>query len=288
VGALPGALSAWERAVVAADDEGDPEAIVRARSGLGLVRAARGEAELAADGLAQAINDLPQGDPMWPRVAQALAAARLSHGNVEGAAGLWQHLMRLGDEMGGGAVGAQALSGMGLVELVRGDLVAGRNTLDEAEVRLRDRARPLALIEVLLRLGELALADGRLYEAGERAAEVERIAWEIPRMVSCVQAMGLGALARIARGQGGPRSPLPPAGVRAPAPRDHGELGVRGGDRDAGPAEDPRPRGADREVPGQEPDRSADPHRGRRRRDRRAVRPAALLDDGQRARHPRR
>ena len=64
---------------------GRGDAIARARSGLGLVRAARGEADAAADGLEQAIAELPMGG-LWTRVAQALATARLIRGNTEGAA----------------------------------------------------------------------------------------------------------------------------------------------------------------------------------------------------------
>ena len=199
-GDLTGALGAWERALSAASAAGEGDAIARARSGLGLVRAARGEADAAADGLEQAIAELPMGDPLWTRVAQALATARLVRGNTEGAASLWRQLEEMGDHLGG-SLGAEARMGQALVAMVRGDLRSGRSILEEAETRLRalDGGR-LPLARTLVWLAEIAYADGHLVQSAERAEEAGRIARGIPRIVLVVRSLGVAALSFAARG----------------------------------------------------------------------------------------
>ena len=164
-GDLTGALGAWERALSAASSGGEQAEVARARSGLGLVRAARGEASAAADGLEQAIQELPQGDPMWTRVAQALATARLVRGDVSGAGRLWADLEDMGSELGG-SLAAEARVGQATVALVRGELRSGQAMLEGAEADLRARpAGRLPLARTLIRLAEMAHADGRLMEA---------------------------------------------------------------------------------------------------------------------------
>ena len=199
-GDLTGALGAWERALSAASSGGEQAEVARARSGLGLVRAARGEASAAADGLEQAIQELPQGDPMWTRVAQALATARLVRGDVSGAGRLWTDLEDMGAELGG-SLAAEARVGQATVALVRGELRSGQAMLEGAEADLRARpAGRLPLARTLIRLAEMAHADGRLMESAERAAEAGRIARALPRVVLVVRSLGIGAQAHAARG----------------------------------------------------------------------------------------
>lgn len=199
-GDLTGALGAWERALSAANAAGEGDAVARARSGLGLVRAARGEADAAADGLEQAIAELPQGDPMWTRVAQALATARLVRGDTAGAARLWGQLQDMGDQLGG-TLSAEARMGQAIVALVQGELRSGRSILEDAEAQLRSvNSGRLPLARALVWLAEIAYADGRLIEATERAEEAARIARALPRIVLVVRSQGIAALAFAARG----------------------------------------------------------------------------------------
>jgi tetratricopeptide (TPR) repeat protein len=201
-GELTGAAHAWEHALSAAEMEGDFNAVAQSRAGLGLVYAARGEAAMAADGLAQAVAQLPQGDPLWPRVAQALATARLEMGRADEAEELWSRLEDMGRATHASTVVAEAVLGKGMVAILRGELDVGRTSLEDAELRLRDQMRPLQLTQVLLTLSELGLAQGRLLESTERALEAERMAREIPRVVLCIHALGVAAQARAALGRG--------------------------------------------------------------------------------------
>jgi tetratricopeptide (TPR) repeat protein len=201
-GDMTGAAQAWEHALVAAESDGDFNAVAQSRAGLGLIYAARGEAGLAVDGLTQALEQLPQGDPLWPRVAQALATARLEMGDGASAEELWLQLETLGRATQTGSVLAEAILGRGMVALIRGELDAGRSALEDAEVRLRDLVRPLQLSRVLLALSELGLAQGRLLECAERSLEAERVAREVPRVVQCIHALGVAAQARAALGRG--------------------------------------------------------------------------------------
>ncbi len=192
-GDLTGALGAWQRALEAARAAGDPSGEIRARSGVGLVRAARGEVAAAAEGLEQALRELPKGDPLWPRVAQALAHARLSGGDIDGASVLFDALESMGRETGAVALEGEALLGRGLVAAVRGDLVAARERLEEATLRLRRGGPALHLARALVSLAELHLVDGRLLSAAELSREAAEVARRVPRVVAQVRAMGIAA-----------------------------------------------------------------------------------------------
>ena len=151
-GDLTGAAKAWAQALQAAQEAGDFTAVAQSQAGLGLVHAAHGEAAMAAEGLAIAIKQLPKGDPNWPRVAQALASARLEMGLLEEAEDLWKQLEELGRDTQASAVVAEAILGRGMAFMLRGNLEAGRIALEDAELRLRDQVRPLQLSRVLLEL----------------------------------------------------------------------------------------------------------------------------------------
>lgn len=199
-GDLTGALGAWQRALDAAQAAGDPSSEVRARSGVGLVRAARGETAAASEGLEQALRDLPQGDPLWPRVAQALAHARLTREDVPGADSLFRELESMGQETGAVALQGEALLGRGLVAAVRGDLVAARGRLEEATLRLRRGGPALHLARSLVALAELHLVDGRLLSAAELAREAGEVARRVPRVVTQVRALGIAATTQASLG----------------------------------------------------------------------------------------
>jgi len=196
-GDLTGALDAWERAGASADD---PALAARARAGVGLVRAARGEVEPALHTLEPVLAALPAGDPLWPRVAQAVATARLVRGESAAATRLFDQLAHLAAETGAPAVEADAAAGRALVTLAAGELVAGRAALEAAEARLRPLGPGLPLARTLLLQGELALCDGRFTEAEERGVEAARIARELPRLITTVRGLGLQASARLAQG----------------------------------------------------------------------------------------
>jgi ATP/maltotriose-dependent transcriptional regulator MalT len=143
---------------------------------------------------------LPPGDPLWPRVAQAVATARLVRGESAAATRLFEQLAHLATETGAPAVAADAAAGHALVTLAAGELVAGRAALEAAEARLRPLGPGLPLARTLLLQGELALCDGRFTEAEERGAEAARIARELPRVITTVRGLGLQASARLAQG----------------------------------------------------------------------------------------
>ena len=125
-GDLTGAAKAWAQALQAAQEAGDFTAVAQSQAGLGLVHAAHGEAAMAAEGLAIAIKQLPNGDPNWPRVAQALASARLEMGLLEEAEDLWKQLEELGRDTQASAVVAEAILGRGMAFMLRGNLEAGQ------------------------------------------------------------------------------------------------------------------------------------------------------------------
>lgn len=199
-GDLTGALGAWERALSAAREIGDAAGETRARSGVGLVRAARGETHAAADGLEQAIRALPQGDPLWPRVAQALAHTRLARGDVPGAATLFGELDEMGRETGMGGMHGEALLGRGLVAAVQGELPSGRARLEEAALQLRRSGPALTLARTLVALSELHLVDGSLLAAVELAREAGEVAGRVPRIVTVIRSLGVGATSVAALG----------------------------------------------------------------------------------------
>jgi hypothetical protein len=161
---------------------------------------AKGELSLAVPELEAAVADLPKGDPLWPRVASGLARAQLSSGQVLQAVDLWHEVRELGEATEDPHAVAEVQSGLGLVDMVEGRMGEGRQVLEDAEYRLRQSGSPVDLVRVMLLLGELALADGRLLGATERALEAERLAREIPRIEDCIRAMGIAASACVARG----------------------------------------------------------------------------------------
>ena len=183
----------WLQSLQAARQSGDAEATARAQAGVGLARVALGEVVSASSGLEQALARLPQGDPMWAQAAEALAGARLSRGDVEGAHRLWTELQELGREMGAGAVHARSMVGLGQIHFVQGRLVQGRDVLEDAVFRLRDQTAPWVLPEALLCLAQLTHGEGRLEAARTLALEAESAARDLPRLPLCVAALGLAA-----------------------------------------------------------------------------------------------
>lgn len=186
-------LDAWRHSLESARNEGDAESVARAQAGVGLARVALGDVVSASSGLEQALSQLPQGDPMWAQAAEALAEARLSRGDVDGAKRLWSELLELGREMGAGAVHARSMVGLGLIALVQGRLTQGRDSLENAAFRMRDQSSPRALPGALLRLAELAHAEGRLEVARNLALEAETVARDLPQLPQCVAALGMTA-----------------------------------------------------------------------------------------------
>lgn len=185
------AMDAWQQSLEVARVRKDMESVARAQAGVGLARAALGDVVAASSGLEQALGRLPQGDPMWARAAEALARTRLSRLDVDGASRLWMELLELGREMGEGAVHARAMGGLGLIALVQGRLTEGQDLLENAAFRMRDQPNPRVLPEILLRLSELAHAQGRLEAAREKALEAESIARDLGRLPVCVSALGV-------------------------------------------------------------------------------------------------
>jgi tetratricopeptide (TPR) repeat protein len=199
-GDLSGALAAWEQAVGAAEEEKDRAAIARALAGVGLVQALRGQADAVAP-LERTIRDMPQGDPVWPRVAKALAECRFVKGDVAESQALWKELETLGRETGAVRVEADALTGLGMVALGRGRLQEAVEHLARADQRLQGQGAPAAHAAVLSALAELALTDGRLREARERSRQADGVARDggLPR--AAVLACGLGTQALLAIGE---------------------------------------------------------------------------------------
>jgi tetratricopeptide (TPR) repeat protein len=184
---------AWRQSLEAARQTGDAEGMARAQAGVGLARVALGEVVAASSGLEQALARLPQGDPMWAQAAEALAGARLSRGDVEGAHRLWTELQELGREMGAGAVHARSMVGLGQIHFVQGRLVQGRDVMENAVFRLRDQSAPWVLPEALLCLAQLTHSAGQLESARTLALEAEAAARDLPRLPLCVAALGLTA-----------------------------------------------------------------------------------------------
>lgn len=200
-GDLTGAVKAWESALVAANDEGNQQTIARIRSGLGLAFNARGDVGPATLGLEQAIADLQRGDPMWPRVARALASARLESGQIDGAERLWHSLLELSRATDSASLRAEAVAGLGMVSIARGHLSEGRKRLEGAQVLLHGHGSDLEQARRLLLLSELDHAAGRLLESRRRAQEAETLAREVPRVLTCVRCLGMAAWASWAMGE---------------------------------------------------------------------------------------
>jgi tetratricopeptide (TPR) repeat protein len=189
------ALEAWRQALAVAREEGSAESIARAQAGMGLSRVAIGEVVAASSGLEQALGQLPQGDPMWAEAAEALAGARLSRGDVDGARRLWGELLDLGKEMGEGSVHARALAGLSLISLVKGRYGEGQDGLENAIFRMRDQANQNLLPDAMLWLAEFLYAQGYLEKAREHALEADGVARDIPRLRLCTAALGLASQA---------------------------------------------------------------------------------------------
>ena len=202
-GDLTGAVKAWEHALVAAEEEGDQHTIARIRSGLGLAFNARGDVGPATIGLEQAISSLQRGDPMWPKVARALASARLESGQINGAERLWRDLLDLSRATDSAALRAEAVAGLGMVSLARGQVTEGRKRLESAQVLLHGHGTDLEQSRRLLLLCELDLAGGRLLESRRRAREAEMLAREVPRVLTCVRCLAMAAWASWAMGEDG-------------------------------------------------------------------------------------
>ena len=194
-GDITGAVSAWEQALSAALAEGDPKTVARIQSGLGLAQTARGDVMLANVGLEEAITHLERGDPMWPRVARALASARLESGVVAGAERLWQELLEMSRATASQTRRAEALAGLGQVALARGELSEGRRLLSEAIPLLPTSTPDPEHARLLLSVAELSLCSGALFEARERAEQAESIARDAQRLMICVRALGISACA---------------------------------------------------------------------------------------------
>jgi len=186
-GDLQEALTAWRR-VLAEGPGGDGSEWVRARAGRGLVLAERGRSARALPDLDAAFRVLPQREPMWTLVARSRAWCLLAEGQIEAANASWEHLLRISTR-GDPTLGAAAAAGRTLIILARGELARGCAELERIERRwhvlgaTRDRNR------CLLWLADLALVDGRLLEAVERAQEVARAA--PADSVEHLQALGL-------------------------------------------------------------------------------------------------
>lgn len=199
-GDITGAVSAWQQALDAARAEGDPKTVARIQSGLGLAQTARGDVMLANVGLEEAITHLERGDPMWPRVARALAASRLEAGAVDGAEQLWQELLEMSRATDSASRRAEALAGLGQVALARGQVSEGRRLLEEALPSLSSRTPDPEHARLLLSMSELALCSGQLYRARELAERAESIARDAQRLMVCVRALGIAACAAWALG----------------------------------------------------------------------------------------
>ena len=162
---------AWRQSLESARLTGDTEAMARAQAGVGLARVALGEVVAASSGLEQALARLPQGDPMWAQAAEALAGARLSRGDVEGAHRLWTELRNRPRD--GSGCGSRPLDGPGPDSLRPGRLVQGRDVLENAVFRLRDQAAPRAARGPLC-LAQLTHSEGNLEAARTLALRPSR------------------------------------------------------------------------------------------------------------------
>ncbi|MEL6348856.1 MAG: protein kinase [Myxococcota bacterium] len=199
-GDLTGAISAWQQALDAAREEGDPQTMARIQSGLGLAQNARGDVNLATEGLEAAIDSLQRGDPMWPRVARALASARLESGHIDGAERLWGELFEMSRETDSPMRRAEALAGLGQIALARGQVLEGRRRMLEALPTLMGRGADPEQARRILTLAELELCAGRLHAAQKHTEEADSMARDVQRLITCVRAQGLTACAAWALG----------------------------------------------------------------------------------------
>ncbi len=199
-GDLTGAIDAWQQALAEARADGDRLLEARALAGIGLAHARRGDSEPAARKLQTAYGRLPRGDPMWPAVARALARTRLDQGLVDDAESLWHELIAVALDTGSERAEAQGKAGLAVVALAQQPLDRAREALARAAARLRVLEDDAALVPVLLRLAEVLLADGALYEARERSLEAERATRGPGHAIARIHALGLTASALCALG----------------------------------------------------------------------------------------
>lgn len=199
-GDITGAVSAWTQALAAAQQEGDPKTVARIQAGLGLSQTARGDVLLAGAGLEAALQHLEQGDPMWPRVARALAIARLTSGHIDAAETLWQELLEWSQATDAADIRAEALVGLAQVTLAQGHLQHGLRQLDESIPLLpRQRSDP-EHARLNLSAAQLNVCTGRLHRAIQAAEQAEAIARDAQRLMLCVRALSLSAHAHWALG----------------------------------------------------------------------------------------
>jgi len=199
-GDLSGARIAWEKTLAAARETGAPEAEARARAGLGLIRAARGDHVQAERDLSEAVARLPEGDPSWPRTAEALARVRMVQSRFDEALVLWDQVHAIGEEVGRADLVASSTAGLGSVAACRGDLSRARRLLLDAELRLGEQGDAQVLVDVRIWLAWMALADGRLHRAVELGREAERLARECQRIDEGIEGLGIAACAYALRG----------------------------------------------------------------------------------------
>jgi len=202
-GELSAALSSWERALACASESGDADAVARARAGIGLVRASLGEGAASIGALEAASRTLPPGDPLWPRVTEALATARMSSGELAAAEGLYRRLEGLGRDTGSAQILAKGILGRALVARCTGDVPGARALLESVEDRLREGGASGPLGSVLAVVADLALADGRLADAHDHGAEAERIFRQQEWPVPLIHALAVRAEIHQRRSQGG-------------------------------------------------------------------------------------
>jgi hypothetical protein len=215
-----GALDAWQRCARAAADEGDADALLQARAGIGQLRAQAGELPAAAAELRAAVAGLTPGDPTWASAAAALVRVELALDDQPAAAVLIQQMRKIGAEPGMGAVAAEARAAEALRALAAGDLALGRVHLEEAELSLREPRRPAALGQALLQLAELDLARGAWAAAADRARDAARVLAEVGGAhAEAARAEGIGALVGAWSGQ--------PSQARGLARRAAGALRAR-------------------------------------------------------------
>lgn len=194
-GDITGAVGSWQQALEAAQAEGDPKTVARIQAGLGLSQTARGDMILANVGLEEALSHLERGDPMWPRVARALASARLEAGATEGAEQLWSELLKLSRATDSPMHRAEAIAGLGQIAIARGQLREGQRLIEEALPVLSNSGTEPEHARLLLSVAEQDIGAGRLYRARSMADQAESIARDAQRLMICVRALGISAWA---------------------------------------------------------------------------------------------
>ena len=167
------ALDAWQRALTAAETEGNPKAATRAQARLGVLELRSNSAE-AVQRLRPVWQSLSRGEPLWPDVTDALATGLLAEGRVHESRTLFQQLHKLGEDVSSLAIRADALYGLATFQLAEETPSKARAALHTAETALRQTARNERWGRAMVHLAELAYARGALIAAAERAGEVAR------------------------------------------------------------------------------------------------------------------